>query len=561
MKHPFPPRLPDNAHTKKLLGPIREAARAYLESPIAALPYSSYVSFWNSGNRTAYEAHYMEHRRRLNVFTAMALSSDEDKWLKGLEDILWAICDEFTWALPAHVRGREEAEFDEHVHTVDLFAAETAFALSEVYALLGERLAPLVRHRIAQEVQRRVVGSYMERQLSWPKNNWSAVCAGAIGSAMLLLGLEDIFERAKERLLTAMRLFLDSYHDDGCCLEGTLYWGYGFGYFCFFADLLRQYSKGKIDLFRDEKVHRIALFRQRTVLSGNWVLPFADAPHNLNSYIGLVSYLAREYDDAAGMDEQYESMFDDDTRYRFADFLRDFYWYNSARKERKQEETVCWETSQWYIHKSAPFTFACKGGDNDEPHNHNDLGGFVLFSGGQFVIDDLGWSEYYDGYFGSRRYEFLCASSRAHSVPIIDGQLQKAGKEYASKLLCHDGSGISYELSGAYGYTPLEKFVRRFDIKENGVTLSDTVTGNVQVTERFVTRIRPVIKENAVQIGAYQILCREAAKLSVTGETFEPRLNICKMDMQPVETAYLIDFRFPNGSGERQYSFEIKTAE
>lgn len=558
MEHPFPARLPDNAHTKKLLKPIRAAAQAYLEQPIAALPYTSYVSFWSSGNRTAYEAHYMEHRRRLNVFAAMALSSDEDRWLKGLEDILWAICDEFTWALPAHVHGREEAQLDEHIHTVDLFASETAFALSEVYALLRGRLAPLVRQRIVQEVQRRVIEPYMDKQLFWPKNNWSAVCAGSIGSAMLLLGLEDTFERTKERLLTAMQLFLDSYRDDGCCLEGTLYWGYGFGYFCFFADLLRHYTHGAVDLFRDEKVHKIALFRQGVSLSGNVVLPFADAPHNLNPHIGLVCFLAREYEDVAGMDERFESVFGDDTRYRFADFLRDFYWYGDAYRERKHLQTVCWETSQWYVHRGEAFVFACKGGDNDEPHNHNDLGGFILFADGQFVIDDLGWSEYYDGYFGSRRYEFLCASSRGHSVPVIDGQFQKAGKEYASKLLCHDEDSITYELAGAYGLASLKGLERRFAVGVDGVTLTDTVTGSVQVTERFVTRIRPVIKENAVQIGEYQIICRQTAELSVTSETFEPRLNICKMDMLPVETAYLIDFRFPAGSGERQYAFEIK---
>ena len=75
---------------------------------------------------------------------------------------------------------------DEHMLTVDLFAAETAFALSEVYALLGERLAPLVRERVYREIKRRIIAPYMEQNLSWPKNNWSAVCAGSVGSAMLL---------------------------------------------------------------------------------------------------------------------------------------------------------------------------------------------------------------------------------------------------------------------------------------------------------------------------------------------------------------------------------------
>lgn len=568
MKHPFVSKIPSNAHSEKLLKPIRAAAKTYLDTPVESLPYTQYVSYYKTGNRTAYEAIYTEHRRRLNVFTAMVLSAEEEKWLLGLEDILWAICDEFTWALPAHVRGREQADMDEHMLTVDLFAAETAFALSEVYALLGERLAPLVRERVYREIKRRIIDPYMEQNLSWPKNNWSAVCAGSVGSAMLLLGLEDTFERAKERLLHSMQDFLESYHDDGCCMEGVLYWGYGFGYFCFFAALVREYSHGTVDLFKDEKVRRIASFRQKAFLHDDLIVPFADAPHNLNCHIGLNHFLAREYTEVTAPDERYEAILDDDTRYRFADFLRDFYWYDETQKPQQEKaETACWEEAQWYIRKEKGFAFACKGGDNDEPHNHNDIGGFVLLDGRAFIIDDLGWSEYLYGYFTDRRYEFLCTSSRGHSVPIVNGTYQQPGKQYAAKLLEHDEKSCTLELSGAYDVGGLSALKRSFTVEKDGVTLTDTVSGeNIQITERFVTRIEPTIEGNAVRIGQYRLICDTKAdisteisvEISVSSEQFEPRLNICKMEMRPVETAYLIDFRFSATSWVQQLRFTIQ---
>lgn len=560
MKHPFPSKIPSNAHSEKLLKPIRAAAKAYLGTPVESLPYTQYVSYYKTGNRTAYEALYIAHRRRLNVFTAMALSSDEEKWLLELENILWAICDEFTWALPAHVRGREQADIDEHMLTVDLFAAETAFTLSEVYALLGDRFAPLVRERVYREIKRRVIDPYIEQNLSWSKNNWSAVCAGSVGSAMLLLGLDDTFEQAKERLLCSMQDFLESYHDDGCCMEGVLYWGYGFGYFCFFAALVREYSHGAIDLFKDEKVRKIASFRQKAFLHDDLIVPFADAPHNLNCHIGLNHFLAREYDEVTPLDERYEAVLDDDTRYRFADFLRDFYWYDETQKPQEEKvETACWEGAQWFIRKEKGFAFACKGGDNDEPHNHNDIGGFVLLDGREFIIDDLGWSEYLYGYFTDRRYEFLCTSSRGHSVPIVNGTYQQPGKQHAAKLLGFDEKSCTLELSGAYDVGGLSALKRSFTVENDEITLTDTVSGEeIQITERFVTRIKPIVEGNAVRIGHYRLICDMKADITVSSGQFEPRLNICKMDMEPVETAYLIDFCFTEASRVQQLRFRIQ---
>ena len=73
---------------------------------------------------------------------------------------------------------------------------------------------------------------------------------------------------------------------------------------------------------------------------------------------------------------------------------------------------------------------AVKGGSNDEFHNHNDVGGFVLAVDGTVpVIVDPG-AEYYSGRsFSSRRYESNLNNSFGHSVPRINGELQIAGKK------------------------------------------------------------------------------------------------------------------------------------
>lgn len=193
------------------------------------------------------------------------------------------------------------------------------------------------------------------------------------------------------------------------------------------------------------------------------------------------------------------------------------------------------------------------------PHNHNDIGGFVLLDSRAFIIDDLGWSEYLYGYFTDRRYEFLCTSSRGHSVPIVNGAYQQPGKQYAAKLLNFDDKSCTLELSGAYDVGGLSALKRSFTIEKDGVTLTDTVGGeDIQITERFVTRIKPTVEGNAVRIGQYRLMCDTEAEITVSSERFEPRLNICKMEMESVETAYLIDFRFSATSRVQQLRFTIQ---
>ena len=161
MYNHFAPTIPDNPRNRRLLEDIRKAAEQYQEQPIKDLPFSKYMIYFQSGSRLEYEADYIEHRRRLNVYAIMALSTKEDVWIKGLEDILWAICNEYTWAFPAHLK--DVTDIGECSITVDLFSAETGLTLSEVCHLLGDWISPIVKDRVEKEVRRRLIQPYTER--------------------------------------------------------------------------------------------------------------------------------------------------------------------------------------------------------------------------------------------------------------------------------------------------------------------------------------------------------------------------------------------------------------
>jgi hypothetical protein len=100
------------------------------------------------------------------------------------------------------------------------------------------------------------------------------------------------------------------------------------------------------------------------------------------------------------------------------------------------------------------LVLAAKGGHNQEMHNQNDVGNFVVHVNGETLIPDVGRGRYTRAYFGPQRYSFFVNSSRGHSVPRPNGQEQLPGEQYAAALLDHrsdaSGDSMTVELKGAY---------------------------------------------------------------------------------------------------------------
>ena len=537
--------LPSTPHTKFLLDVLRPQSEALYSVDIKVLPFSAFRIYNETGSRVEYEQAYMEHRKMLCAFAGMALVETDGKWLEKLIDVIWAICDEFTWALPAHIA--DITNSSDTASKIDLFSSETAMALAEIDSIFGDLLPRAVRNRIRYEEGRRIVRPYLGKDRnSYGINNWAAVCSCGVGTVMILLGMNEEFEEARENLLCNIDEFLSSYNDDGCCMEGPLYWSYGFSFFCYFAELLRQYTNGKVDFFQNEKVRKIAYFGQNTRLLGNDVIPFSDSAHQLGYDFGLWSLLASKYDGIIVPDAKYQNRFGDDVRYRFAPFIRNLFWdFGKANDTSSVVSYVYYPDAQWYINKKHSYFFAAKGGTNDEPHNHNDIGSFLLYDDGKYILDDPGWAQYDKDYFApKKRYLNMCASSRGHSVPIFGGKEQEPGKDRKASVIDASETRFAFEFSSAYDSDVLS-LKRQFTLENNGIHMFDVIRGTAQnVTERFVTGIKPEIVGKTVRIANYRLSCDKEADIQLSSFEFIPRF--CGLDGSEnlKVTAYLIDFSF-----------------
>lgn len=493
---------------------IRSEGARLLGQPVPDLSYALFSLFRTQGTRLEYERVYFERRRRLNTFALLALMEPEAKeYEDALLEMIWAICGEQTWCLPAHVNGSSSM-----AGVIDLFSAETGFTLAELSVLFRDRLPAFIHALIADQAEARLFQPYLYGgPFSWQtaEHNWSAVCAGSVGAAAMLL-LDDkeklgaILAQAQE----AMGYYLKGMGDDGACLEGLGYWNYGFGYFVYYADLLKRLSGGAYDWFRNPKVKAIASFQQKTFLGGSAVVNFSDTKPQSSVQMGLSCYVAALYpDEVAAPPASLRADFREDHCSRWAPAFRNLLWRSEAAPADWSPGSFYLPDAEWMISRverqGAVYGFAAKGGSNGEPHNHNDLGQFLLAKDGVFYLADLGCGEYTREYFGEGRYGYDCNGSQGHSVPLIGGMTQSEGAAAAAKVLevCsgEEEQRFRTELSGAYPGSGLDAFERgwvwatggavpQLELKDKFVFKSAAAPESL--TERFVSMMEPKLAGN-----------------------------------------------------------------
>jgi len=92
------------------------------------------------------------------------------------------------------------------------------------------------------------------------------------------------------------------------------------------------------------------------------------------------------------------------------------------------------------------FFVAAKGGHNNESHNHNDAGNFIVYLDGLPVLIDSGIETYTAKTFSSSRHEIWTMQSNNHNVLTITGFQQASGITYTADKVQYDSSNDAVEL-------------------------------------------------------------------------------------------------------------------
>jgi len=138
---------------------------------------------------------------------------------------------------------------------------------------------------------------------------------------------------------------------------------------------------------------------------------------------------------------------------------------------------------------------AAKGGHNDESHNHNDIGNYVVYYNGQPVLIDVGRGTYTRKTFSGKRYEIWYNCSDYHNVPTINGQTQPPGASFKATNVSYKKdksfAGLSLDISKSYpekaGVNTWQRTVRLNRGKNVEVTDVISLKNAESITEHLMT--------------------------------------------------------------------------
>ena len=195
-----------------------------------------------------------------------------------------------------------------------------------------------------------------------------------------------------------------------------------------------------------------------------------------------------------------------------------------------------------------------KAGHNDEMHNHNDVGSFMVSKGKGVTFCDPGKGRYSKDYFDPKtRYGLALCSSRGHSVPIINGKYQStlANK---STIYVNENNRYAFSMEGVYEVDSLKSLIRDFDLEDNGIVMTDTYEFSEKpdsVVERFVSMYPMSVSDTA-------LVCEES-EMIFDKEFFDVSFS-SEVDDRiggKSDTVYYADFTVKNPEKNMTFTFKF----
>ena len=498
-------------------------AEKIVKEAIVELPDSLYNEFMKNGNRSHFEDKYFLRVNNLSTLLMAECLENKGRFLAKIEDYINAISSETCWCVPSHVRAT--ADQAKKIGLIDLFSSARALTFARVYDVLGDKLSVATREKIKTQVMTRVLNQFF-KDLREPKcnsrdwwymgdNNWNAVVNSCcVRAALLIVDSREMRAECVESLERTTPYFLGGFLSDGYCTEGAAYWNYGFGHHLMGAAAVRIATKGKVNIVQDPKNKLIMAYPYAYIVDGTKRPNFADGGGKLQlAFLKLGRTFWPDLTSAEAEETPVTSFGFDSIDV----FLNEGYPAKVKGAKDVRAMRSVFDEAQVYIFRPEPnqaanrLAVAFKGGNNDELHNHNDLGSYEVVVDGVHLVQDPGPEKYTGRTFSSRRYESDVLNSYGHSVPRINESLQPAGKQFVAKILkktlTENQDEVVVDLRGAYALKSLTKLERTFTYNRKGGVF--TVTDQFEATEPLAFEV-PLVTYATVQVGENGEIALEA---------------------------------------------------
>ena len=405
-------------------------AKSMLTGSVPVLTEEDYMLFYSTGDRRQYENkfwHLVDMISSLSVKAATIGKEnkvDRTAVMKRLEEALERFVELKSWIYPAH--DPNHVVWDGKANRIDLVSAHASASLAYTLLKLSKELDPGLVARIRKELDRRTFSSYLHSAAMtsdpsadtvhrnhwfYIRDNWNTVChCGCVMAALAAIDDQSVRAAFIEAAERAMPHYLMGFYDDGYCFEGAGYWDYGYGNFLRLTDAVRNATGGFVDFSRLPRAKKMMAYGFTAQMDGKGKRPrFADSGGGRPSpqWLELGVKL----------------------------------WPDLKPLAQKTLPLRTWfPEAQVYIGRGAKFSFAIKGGQNNLPHCHRDLGSWVILFKDKYVAGDPGTERYTRRTFSAKRFDSNILNSYGHPVPRVGGELQSGGKIAQAKVLAADFS-------------------------------------------------------------------------------------------------------------------------
>ncbi len=490
-----------------------------------------YINYFKKG--TLYDNH-SERNSLLHLICAECIEN-KGRFIEPIVNGVWSMCEKTDWIPPQHLNHMYDTQknflpdIEEQYRFIDLHIGMTASVLAWAYYFHKEKLdeiTPLICKRIKYEVKRKLFDTYLVRKdFGWmgfvpsrhKVNNWNPfIISHCIECAMIL---EEDSEKRRELFETSL-LLLDNYYnivpEDGGCDEGPHYWSLAGGAVFDCLEIMHYATNGEYDLFNTEKIRKMGQYMNKVHIHKNYFVNFADTRGKTDIPMLLYRYGQKIGDnDVAmlGLTSPYQH--GSSCKFRiFADLL-------SSDERFSPDNPVNHTVSSWLedteigvarenknTHEGLFLAF--KGGHNDESHNHNDVGHFIVYSDGMPGIIDVGVGTYIPITFSERRYELYNMQSAFHNLPTVNGYMQQAGRQYVSENMTFtdgkDAVSASLSIKNAYpSDSGIEHWNRSYKLDRinSNITITDDfslASETDDITWTLMTPVKPEISDSRIKL-------------------------------------------------------------
>lgn len=456
-------------------------AEDLMKTEWSVLKVTDYLEYVKSGRLEPFGQTSYKRHEKLTFLVIAELIDGKGKFLPEIVNGLWLTLEESTWVLPEHLILQKAGEGlpDPKEIVIDLRSGDISAMVAWMRFLLYDELknvSPILIQRIDYELEHRIFMPYLTRNdVKWmgfnnqKVNNWNIwINTNILLTAILTIEDDEKRNEVIEKTILSSDNFLNQYPNDGGIDEGISYWQHAGGKLIEFITLLRDFSENELDWRKNKLIHNIGAYTYKTHIQRNQFVNFADA-----SAISIPpSFYVYKYGE----------MFNDLTLKHFSSYLYKLERPNAnnfndrslnafvINLETHNKIKTYLPTSPMLKENWLPdlqvvtlrgkqgsvegLFFGAKGGHNNESHNHNDVGNFVLYTNGKPAIIDVGVGTYTKQTFSKDRHKLWFMQSQWHNCPTINGVQQKNGAIYKAEEVKYYKNGeediFSLNIASAY---------------------------------------------------------------------------------------------------------------